>query len=48
MRVMTFEEFSKICDLLNSPDTEICELGRQMLSEFNTVKVFGYETRTAF
>lgn len=48
MRVMTFEEFSKICDLLNSPDTEVCELGRQMLSEFNTVKIFGYETHTAF
>lgn len=43
---MTFEEFSKICDLLNSPDAEVCELGRQMMSEFNTVKVYGYESHT--
>lgn len=43
---MSFEEFSRICDLLNSPDVEICELGRQMMSEFNTVKVFGYNHHT--
>lgn len=44
---MTFEEFSKICDLLNSPDTEICELGRQLIAEFDNVKcVFGYGIHT--
>lgn len=43
---MTFDEFSKICDLLNSPDAEVCELGRQMFSEFANVRIFGYETHT--
>ena len=44
---MTFDEFSKICDLLNSPDTEVCELGRQLIAEFDNVKrVFGCGTHT--
>jgi len=44
---MTFDEFSKICDLLNSPDTEVCELGRQLIAEFDNIKrVFGYGTHT--
>ena len=43
---MTFNEFSKICDLLNSPDAEVCELGRQMLAEFTTVQIFGYKEHT--
>lgn len=43
---MTFEEFSKICDLFNSPDAEVCELGRQMLAEFTTVQIFGYKEHT--
>ena len=39
--------FKQIINLLNSPDSEVCELGRQLITEFDNVKrVFGYGTHT--
>lgn len=45
--MIEYSEFKQIINLLNSPDSEVCELGRQLIAEFDNVKrVFGYGTRT--
>lgn len=45
--MIEYSEFKQIINLLNSPDSEVCELGRQLIAEFDNVKrVFGYKTRT--
>lgn len=45
--MIEYSEFKQIINLLNSPDSEVCELGRQLITEFDNVKrVFGSGTRT--
>ncbi len=45
--MIEYSEFKQIINLLNSPDSEVCELGRQLIAEFDNVKrVFGYGTHT--
>ena len=45
--MIEYSEFKQIINLLNSPDSEVCELGRQLITEFDNVKrVFGYGTHT--
>lgn len=45
--MIEYSEFKQIINLLCSPDDEVCELGRQLIAEFNSVKrVFGYGTHT--
>lgn len=45
--MIEYSEFKQIINLLNSPDSEVCELGRQLIAEFDNVKrVFGHKTRT--
>lgn len=45
--MIEYSEFKQIINLLRSPDAEVCELGRQLITEFDNVKrVFGYGTHT--
>jgi hypothetical protein len=45
--MIEYSEFKQIINLLRSPDAEVCELGRQLIAEFDNVKrVFGYGTHT--
>lgn len=45
--MIKYSEFKQIINLLNSPDSEVCALGRQLIAEFDNVKrVFGYGTHT--
>lgn len=45
--MIEYSEFKQIINLLNSPDSEVCELGRQLIAEFDNVKrVFGYGNHT--
>ena len=45
--MIEYSEFKQIINLLRSPDAEVCELGRQLIAEFDNVKrVFGYGTYT--
>ena len=45
--MIEYSEFKQIINLLCSPDAEVCELGRQLIAEFDNVKrVFGCGTRT--
>ena len=44
--MIEYSEFKQIINLLNSPDSEVRELGKQLIAEFDNVKrVFGCETR---
>ena len=36
--MIEYPEFKQIINLLNSPDNEVCELGRQLIAEFDNVK----------
>lgn len=45
--MIEYSEFKQIINLLNSPDSEVCELGRQLIAEFDNVKrVLGYGNHT--
>ena len=45
--MIEYSEFKQIINLLNSPDSEVCELGRQLITEFDNVKrILGYGTHT--
>ena len=45
--MIEYSEFKQIINLLNSPDSEVCALGRQLIAEFDNIKrVFGYGTHT--
>ena len=47
INMIEYSEFKQIINLLCSPDAEVCELGRQLIAEFDNVKrVFGCGTRT--
>lgn len=44
--MIEYSEFKQILNLLRSPDTEVCELGRQLLSELPNVKIYGTKNHT--
>ena len=44
--MIEYSEFKQIINLLNSPDSEVCELGRQLLSRLPNVKIYGTTKHT--
>ncbi len=44
--MIEYSEFKQILNLLRSPDIEVCELGRQLLSELPNVKIYGTKNHT--
>ena len=44
--MIEYSEFKQILNLLRSPDTEVCELGRQLLSGLPNVKIYGTKKHT--
>ena len=44
--MIEYSEFKQIINLLHSPDAEVCELGRQMLSGLPNVKIYGTAKHT--